>query len=212
MGWLFDQDVAKKFNDIAQKHIPNYDMVIARCVELAKDLFKTKPAARILDVGSARGKTVARLIEAGFANTYGVEASTHMVAVSDHRDRITHSDKFPTALAPFDMVMANWTLHFVKEREEYMKAIFDGLSPGGMFILTDRMQGSLTSYNHYLDFKRSQGVTEAEITAKEASLKGVLEPRPLTWYLTTLQTIGFIEPEVIDAAWCFNTIMCRKPG
>lgn len=211
MRWTFDAKVAAEFDSIAQKQIPNYDIVIGRCVELARTQFKNNPTAKIIDVGSARGRTLARLYEAGFSNIYGVESSSHMKAASAFPERILLSEHFPLDLAPFDMVISNWTLHFISTREDYIRDIFNGLASGGLFIFSDRMLGSETSYQRYLDFKRSKGVSEEDIQAKEAALKGVLEPRALTWYQTILQQIGFADIEVIDAAWCFNTVMCRKP-
>ncbi len=209
--WVFDANVAANFDSIAQSQIPNYDGVIGRCIELARTQFPQKPNATIIDVGSACGRTVTRLIDAGFTNVWGVESSQHMAAASAHPDRIIVSERFPVDKAPFDMVIANWTLHFIPTREDYMRDIFTALQPGGLFVFSDRMQGSQTSYLRYLDFKRSKGVSEADIKAKEAALAGVLEPRPLTWYQRTLHSIGFSDIEVIDAAWCFNTLMCRKP-
>ncbi len=211
MRWTFDATVAAEFDTIAQKHIPDYDRVIGRCVELAQACLKDNPAAKIIDVGSAKGRTLTRLYDAGFTHIYGVESSEHMIAASVFSDRIIHSEHFPLNRAPFDMVLANWTLHFIQDRENYIQDIFKGLKPGGFFICSDRMLGSPISYQRYLDFKRSHGVSEEAIKAKAAALQGVLEPRPLVWYQTTLQQTGFTDIEVIDAAWCFNTIMCRKP-
>ncbi|MBY0429403.1 MAG: methyltransferase domain-containing protein [Alphaproteobacteria bacterium] len=211
MQWKFDEKVAAEFDSIAQKQIPNYDIVINRCIELVSARFQTNPNAKVIDIGSARGRTLTRLYDAGFSNIYGVESSPHMKAASAFSDRIILSERFPSELAPFDAVLANWTLHFINNRESYIQDIFHGLQPNGIFIFTDRMLGSTTSYERYLDFKRKNGVSEADIKAKEAALVGVLEPRPLAWYQTILQKIGFADIEIIDAAWCFNTVMCRKP-
>lgn len=211
MRWTFDAKVAAEFDLIAQKQIPNYDLVIGRCIEVASVQFKTNSSAKIIDIGSAKGRTLTRLYEAGFHNIYGVESSPHMKAASAFSERIILSEHFPLEHAPFDMALANWTLHFIQAREDYIRDIFKGLQPSGLFIFSDRMLGSDISYQHYLDFKRKSGVSEADIKAKEAALKGVLEPRPLAWYQNTLQQTGFKDIEVIDAAWCFNTVMCRKP-
>ena len=211
MRWTFDAKVAAEFDSIAQKQIPNYDIVIGRCVELARIEFKDDSNVKIVDVGSAKGRTLTRLYEAGFSNIYGVESSEHMIAASAFPERIIHSACFPLEQAPFDMVLANWTLHFIPTREDYIRDIFKGLTSNGLFIFSDRMLGSITSYQRYLDFKRSCGVSDEDIKAKEAALQGVLEPRPLTWYQTVLQQTGFKDIEIIDAAWCFNTVMCRKP-
>jgi tRNA (cmo5U34)-methyltransferase len=211
MRWSFDANVAAKFDEIAQKQIPNYDIVIGRCVELACASFPNRAAAKIIDVGSARGRTLSLLVEAGFTEAIGVEASIHMAEASACRDRVVLSDQFPLEHGPFDMVLANWTLHFIHKREDYMRRIYSGMKPGGIFIFSERTQASPITYQRYLDFKRSRGVSDAEIKAKEESLKGVLETRPLAWYLDTLQNLGFTGIEIIDAAWCFNTFLCRKP-
>jgi tRNA (cmo5U34)-methyltransferase len=210
MRWTFDAKVAAEFDIIAATQIPNYEKVIERCIELAHAFFPQNATATIIDVGSARGRTVTRLFDAGFTQTIGVEASADMLAVSAHPDKIILSDCFPMDKAPFDMVLANWTLHFIHAREQYIRDIYKGLKNGGVFILSERMQGTPETYQRYLDFKRKNGVSEEAIKAKEAALLGVLEPLPLQWYLQTLHAIGFTDIEVIDAAWCFNTILCRK--
>jgi tRNA (cmo5U34)-methyltransferase len=214
MRWTFDAKVAAEFDTIAATQIPNYEKVIERCIDLAHAFFSHPPTAhhtaKIIDVGSARGRTITRLIDAGFTQTMGVEASADMIAVSAHPDKIILSNQFPLDKAPFDMVLANWTLHFISAREQYIRDIYNGLQKGGIFILSERMQGSPATYQCYLDFKRKSGVSEEAIKAKETALQGVLEPLPLHWYLQTLHTIGFTDIEVIDAAWCFNTILCRK--
>jgi hypothetical protein len=51
--WQFDQEVAKTFVDHAQKHIPDYDRVINKSVEVCQKLL-LKDAA-IIDVGCATG-------------------------------------------------------------------------------------------------------------------------------------------------------------
>lgn len=209
--WVFDASVAAAFDHIARTQIPNYEIVIERCVALARKLFPHNVSARIIDVGSARGYMVARLVEAGFVHTLGVDSSSHMVATSASPERIIHSDVFPAARGPFDMVIANWTLHFIKAREDYIRSIFNGLNPGGVFVLSERMEGSQTSYQLYLDYKRSKGVSEDDIMKKEKALVGVLEPLPLQWYFGVLEKVGFEKIEIIDAVWCFNTLLCRKP-
>lgn len=211
MRWTFDENVAADFDRIARTNIPNYHQVIERCAQLALYFFHDKKTASIIDVGSARGQTLTSLEKAGFKNILGVESSKHMIAASALPDRVVLSEHFPVSMGPFDMVLANWTLHFIHAREAYIKDIFTGIAPGGVFILTERMLGTAASYNGYLDFKRNQGVSETEIHEKEKALEGVLVTRPLSWYLNILNSAGFIEIEVIDAAWCFNTILCRKP-
>src|SRR6185437_6578227 len=140
----------------------------------------------------------------------GVDSSKAMIERSRLRDKVFHSNSFPTQHAPFDMVLANWTLHFIPERGAYIKDIKNSLNDSGIFILTDKMSSSKFVHDQYHDFKRSMGVSEEEIARKEASIKGVLETRPLEWYFDTLEKTGFRDIEVIDAPYCFATLLAFK--
>ena len=158
-------------------------------------------------MGSATGYTMERLVAAGFTEVYGVDSSKAMIERSRMRDKVIHSNTFPVEHAPFDMVLANWTLHFIPEREVYIQDIKRSLQNSGIFILTDKMTSSKFVHDQYHDFKRSMGVSEEEIARKEASIKGVLETRPLEWYFDALQKTGFKDIEVIDAPFCFATLI-----
>lgn len=204
-NWQFNEEVAARFEAEARGHIPNYEAVVQKCVDIA--LAKLQPSAKIIDVGSATGYTMERLMAAGFTEVYGVDSSKAMIERSRLSQRVIHSQTFPTAHAPFDMVLANWTLHFVPERDAYIADIKSSLQSDGIFILTDKMSSSKFVHDQYHNFKRTNGVSEEEIARKEASIKGVLETRPLEWYFDTLQKVGFRDIEVIDAPYCFATLI-----
>jgi SAM-dependent methyltransferase len=206
-NWQFNEEVAARFTTEAHTHIPNYEAVIQKCVDLALKSFDDTRSAKIIDVGCATGYTIDRLYTAGFSNVYGVDSSKAMLERCRVQERLFHSDSFPKEAAPFDMVLANWTLHFIDERKDYLNDIKESLAPNGMLVLTDKMSSSPLAHEQYYDFKRSMGVTEEEIARKEASIKGVLNTRPLEWYLDTLDKIGFKEINVIDAPYCFATLL-----
>lgn len=205
-AWKFDSAVAGRFQDEADKHIPDYQRVINLTVGLIKQIYK--PSAKIIDVGSALGYTVDTLISAGYSNTVGCECSQDMINQSKHRDKIILSSSLPPG--PWDIVIANWTLHFIQHRREYLEDIYTNLNPGGMLILTDKMSHSNTSENLYHQFKRSKGVTDEEIGYKKNSLLGVLTTKPINWYLETLKEIGFDDIQIINTAFMFSTIYARR--
>jgi tRNA (cmo5U34)-methyltransferase len=209
-SWRFDEDVAARFDTEARTHIPHYESVVQKCVDIASSSFRDKASAKMIDVGCATGYTMERLLAAGFEQVFGVDNSQAMIERCRVQDRVVLSDTFPKQHAPYDLVLANWTLHFIPEREPYMRDIKDALSDRGIFILTDKMTSSPFVHERYHDFKRSMGVSEQEIQRKEASLVGVLETRPLEWYIATLQKIGFRDVSVIDASYCFATLIAFK--
>ncbi len=208
--WKFDGAVANHFDNIARRHIPNYEKVIDKCVHIAGTAFAGDKHVKIIDVGSATGYTMHRFISEGYTQVWGVEASPHMKERSMHADNVILSDTFPARYGPFDMVLANWTLHFVPDREAYIKSIFESMTDRGVCIISDKMRTSPFLVNRYHDFKRSQGVSDEEIAEKARLITGVLVPFPLEWYIQTLRAVGFSNVEVFDADWCFASILCVK--
>ncbi len=208
-SWTFDEKVSKDFEKIALTSIPRYKEVIGMCVEIASKAYPKKNC-RVLDIGSAIGRTMDEFIKAGFLDTWGVEKSESMVKNSMHQDHVILSDTFPQGQPPFHLVCANWTLHFVKARKEYLQDIYDGLAPGGFLIISDKMQGNPFILDLYHDFKRKNGISEQQIKDKAEAIRGVLDPYPLSWYMSELENIGFCDVNIINAYYHFTTILARK--
>lgn len=207
--WIFDDQVANNFNVIAVKHIPQYSKVIDTCIELIKKT-QTKNA-KIIDVGCATGETLKRLESQGFTNLWGVDNSSAMLKKGNSiKATYIHSENFPIHEAPFDVIIASWTLHFIKERRSYIQLIFDSLSKNGLFFISEKTSMSELMKEYYYDFKRANGVTEEEIKQKETSLKGVLTTYPLAWYYNTLYKVGFKTIDILKAERGFITLCCQR--
>lgn len=207
-SWKFDDEVAKRFKQEALNNIPDY----VKVVQLTCDIFAAElnKDAAVLDVGSALGFTIGKMIDAGFVNAYGSEQSESMLLNSAHKDHIFLNSKVPTVFKKWDGVSINWTLHFIREREEYLREVFTKMSEGAILIVTDKMDFTEEQQQQYIAFKIERGMTEEEIAEKTAAIEGVLVTKPLEWYLSTLQQIGFKGIEVINSRFMFNTIRCYK--
>jgi SAM-dependent methyltransferase len=205
-SWKFDQAVADRFQDEAVNHIPAYRTVIDRCVDFADTHLNKQD--RIIDVGSALGYTIKRFNDAGFANVTGVDNSSAMIAASYRPDLITLSDRLPKD--NYKLVIANWTLHFVKDKAAYFKDVYDCLDTGGYFILTDKTIQTAMGKQLYYDFKRKNGVSEEYIVAKEQQLKGIMHTMPVEWYLNKLRLTKFSTTDIIHSELGFVTFLCVK--
>jgi tRNA (cmo5U34)-methyltransferase len=205
--WKFDGDVAERFQREAEIHIPDYDRVLKMSVELVDKVFDNKDV-RVLDVGSALGNTLEVFYIKGYTNVYGVESSEAMIAKSLYKHRVMHSDQIPDG--PWDVVLANWTLHFIHERREHIQQIYNNMSDNGLVILTDKMNSSVEVDALYQQSKLDNGATPEEVDRKKQSLLGVLVTKPLTWYLNTLHEVGFREIQIINNKYMFTTIYARK--
>lgn len=209
-SWKFDDTAAADFHAIARSHIPHYEEVIEKCVMIAESAFPNKSKAKIIDVGSATGYTMQRFRKAGYTEVYGVDNSPSMLARSRIKEKLIQSDFFPKHVGPFHLVVANWTLHFIRERESYIRDIRASLHKNGILIISEKMESSEFIHDRYHDFKRAMGVSEKAIRQKEAAIKGVLVPMPLAWYQDTLRRAGFSNIEIIDSSWCFKTLLCTR--
>lgn len=206
--WVFDENVAKNFSTIAKTNIPNYKAVIDKCINIACAFLKKDEP--IIDVGSALGYTLEKLDSQGFTNLFGVDSSSEMLKRSFSRAKLIQQDVFPVELGPFALVCANWTLHFIKERQKYLQDIFISLKPNGFLILTEKVISSDHVRILYQNFKMSRDISEEAILAKDEALKDILVTYPLQWYLVILRKIGFRSVEIIDAHFSFTTFLAQK--
>lgn len=181
--------------------------MIGLSIEVIRRLGIQNP--KIIDVGSAIGTTLQALYEAGFRDLYGVESSAEMLARSFDKATLIQSERFPLDRGPFDVIIANWVLHFIRDREEYLKAIKDSLQDDGILILTEKISGSRLANDLYYDFKRRNGVTEEQIEEKKQRLEGVLTSFHLQWYLDTLGGLGFRQIDIINANAVFVTLLAQ---
>jgi len=205
--WQFDSSVAATFVDHARQHIPNYDLVIDKCISICKQHFKNSD--KIIDVGCATGETLRRLHDAGFNNLTGVEASHAMLQHCDYNiARLVHSDRFPNET--FSGILCNWTLHFVKDKKQYLSNIYHNLDKGGVFILSEKTSLDPMAINFYHQWKHSQGVSWKDIKLKEDAIKDIMFVDSPKWYIDTLDQLGFSNIQIVDASWCFTSFMAIK--
>jgi trans-aconitate methyltransferase len=203
--WEFNKDVASRFLSEASNHIPDYFKVIQICLEYAQFYPKS---ATILDIGSALGETVFTFKNSGYFNTYGVDSSIDMIRASRYPDSTIHSSTMPKILC--DLVLFNWTLHFIKEKQEYLRDVFNNLHTNGTLILTDKTAQTANIKNLYYSFKQKNGVTDNYILEKEKMLVHSMYIKDFSWYTETLHEIGFASVEVVNAKYGFVTFVCQK--
>ena len=204
--WEFDSNVASGFVEHARRHIPNYEQVIDKCARYCA--LNLEKDSVIIDVGCATGHTLTKLHDLGFTDLHGVDNSKHMVDLAP-KDIATYvvQDTFPTGR--YDMILCNWTLHFIRNKLDYLHRMRDGLNEGGSLIISEKISKDPALIKMYHDHKTRLGVSKEVIEQKQKQLENVMFIESMDWYQRTLQDMGF-GVSIIDADWCFATFLCRK--
>jgi len=113
----------------------SHAFVYQRAADLI-DLLDPKPGERVLDLGAGTGAMASELAARG-CDVLGIDASAEMVTAA--RAKYPHV-RFEVGDArtfevdrPFDAVLSNATLHWVKPPEQAVARISQALRPGGPF-------------------------------------------------------------------------------
>ena len=217
--FAFDDIVASVFPDMIQRSVPGYSTIIAMTGVLAERY--AQDGSRCYDLGCSLGAStlsISQHIEGKNCRIIGVDNSQAMLQRC--RDLVDASPYSPTidlvcsdindvSFADASVVVLNFTLQFIHpaQRDEILRRIYDGLRPGGVLILSEKVVFADPPHDElmielYHNFKRANGYSDLEIAQKRTALENVLIPETLDAHRQRLRTAGFSSSDV----WfqCFN--------
>ncbi len=217
--FVFDEKVAAVFPDMINRSVPGYATIIAMIGTLSAEY--TQPASICYDLGCSLGAASLSMrhnIRAENCAIVAVDNSAAMVEgcrQAIERDSavlpvaVRFEDILDTPVNNASMVVMNFTLQFVKPeaRDELLTRIYEGLLPGGMLILSEKILFEDSALNDlfiemYHRFKEQQGYSKLEISRKRAALEKVLIPETIAAHESRLKKAGF---ETFDVWFqCFN--------
>jgi len=216
----FDEKVADVFPDMIQRSVPGYGTMISTIGILAAKYAQAN--SHCYDLGCSLGAVslaMRQRIEQPDCDIISVDNSAAMIErgqellVSDSSSRIpvkmVCANIQDIDIENASVVVLNFTLQFIplNERQPLIKRIYQGLKPGGILILSEKIafkdqgkQAFHTEAHH--DFKRANGYSDLEISQKRTALERVMIPETLSCHQERLQSAGFAFSEV----WfqCFN--------
>lgn len=210
------------FEDMLQRSIPDYGSMRGLCFELGSRF--VKPGTWIVDVGCARGEALAPFVERfGASVSYlGTDVSEPMVAAARERFASPSASEggVEVVIESLDLerdvprrrsslTLCVLTLQFVTpaRRPGILRELFENTVEGGALVLVEKLVGATPGLDgvlleQYRDFKRRRGYSDAEIYAKEESLRDVLFPLTASQNEEALRAAGFAE---VDCFWrCLN--------
>jgi tRNA (cmo5U34)-methyltransferase len=223
----FGANVAKVFDDMVNRSVPYYSEIQRMMAELSAD--HAREGSDVYDLGCSTGTTMigmntmvnsgirfigiddsqemldkckSKLLEMGFSRDYELRCADLNQGV-----KITNAS----------VVVLCLTLQFVRPiyRERLLKNIFDGINPGGVLIVVEKILAEESQFNrdfinYYYNYKRRNNYSEMEISQKREALENVLIPYKLSENITLLRDTGFAHCEVFFKWYNFAGFIAVK--
>lgn len=223
----FGANVANVFDDMVNRSVPFYGEIQRMMAELAADYAvegsfvydlgcstgntmigidtKVNPAIRFIGLDDSQemlDKCKSKLMEIGFSRDYELRCVD-----------LNQGVKIENA----SVVILSLTLQFVRPiyREKLLKDIYDGINPGGVLILVEKILAEESDFNrdfinYYFNYKRRNHYSELEIAQKREALENVLVPYKLSENISLLRDKGFVHCEVFFKWYNFAGLIATK--
>lgn len=204
----FGATVANAFDDMVERSVPFYNEIQRMIIELAAE--HALPNTNVVDLGCSTGTTMIGLNPHVNENIkfIGLDDSAEMLKKCDVKlkeanftreyELITGDLHEDVKIENASVVILCLTLQFLRPiyRERLLKKIYDGLVPGGVLIISEKILAEDSMFNrnfikYYYDYKRRNQYSEMEISQKREALENVLIPYKLSENFKMLREAGF---------------------
>lgn len=223
----FGSNVANVFDDMVNRSVPFYEEIQRMIAELAAN--NSVEGTSIYDLGCSTGTTMVYMDQVVPPNVafVGVDDSEAMLqkcrqkleVIGSQRqyELITADINNKVPLQSASVAVLCLTLQFVRpiNRERLLKEIFDGLNPGGVLILVEKVLAEESAFNrefikYYYDMKRRNNYSELEISQKREALENILIPYKLSENIVLLRNAGFEYCEIFFKWYNFAGLIAKK--
>ncbi len=194
----FNQTVANVFDDMLNRSVPFYRNILLQIAEL----IQSNP--RIVDLGCSVGGLIPYLKETHQQFSYlGVDKSPAMIQKAKQYESEEIQFVEGDIAVRFDFsqptaIVCNLVLQFIdpKKRVACIQDYFNALPAGGQLLIVEKVHQEDPELQamykqHYHALKRANGYSIEEIENKDRALDGVLITKPVSFYETTLKSVGF---------------------
>jgi tRNA (cmo5U34)-methyltransferase len=223
----FDETVVAVFPDMIARSVPGYRLLLPLIGQIANRY--AQPNSRCYDLGCSLGAVTLALqqqIDQADCQITAVDNSPAMVAqcrrnIAQVDDgipvEVVEADICQIAIKNASVVVLNFTFQFVPPplRNGLIQRIYDGLLPGGVLILSEKVIFEPSGLNQQLvqlhhDFKRANGYTDLEISQKRTALENVLISETVPQHQARLHHAGFATADLWFQAFNFVSLLAVK--
>lgn len=225
--FVFDQHVVDVFPDMIKRSVPGYGTILHMIGQLTQRYAQAN--SRCYDFGCSLGAATLAMRHRVRAANVSIISIDNSEAMLERCQQVIDADStdVPVELLKANIqhvpvvrasvCVLNFTLQFIplSDREELLRKIYDGMLPGGILILseklsfTDKKLETLMIELHH-DFKKTNGYSDLEIAQKRNAIENVLIPETLDTHKKRLHTVGFKNTEQWFQCFNFASIVAIK--
>lgn len=227
-GFTFDEQVVQVFPDMIKRSVPGYEKIIQTIGMITERCALTD--TNLYDLGCSLGAATLSMRRA-VNNKKGCQ----IIAVDNSEAMVERCQQYidayksetPVSILCDDIcnikienasvVVLNFTLQFLtpEKRLVLLTNIYNGLVPGGVLVLSEKFVfedpiSHQLLIDLHLDFKRSHGYSELEISQKRSSLENVLIADTVEQHYARLQKAGFQHNNLWYQCFNFGSIISIK--
>ncbi|MFT2090714.1 carboxy-S-adenosyl-L-methionine synthase CmoA [Paraglaciecola sp. 2405UD69-4] len=218
-AFSFDQSVAEVFPDMIQRSVPGYNTIVDTIGQISAQF--AQPNTSIYDLGCSLGAaslSASKYIQAKNCKIIAVDNSEAMAKRCELHVQAFKANTPITVICndiqnidinEASVVIMNFTLQFIDPqlRDAIIQKIYNGLKPGGILILSEKLSHSTQKGNELLidlhhEFKRRNGYSELEISQKRTALEDVMRIESFEQHKSRITAAGF--DDLVHWFTCFN--------
>ena len=232
MLFEFDDEVIAVFENMSRRSIVGYEHAYAMIGHFASRMAWPSTGCEVWDFGTTIGKAL-HVIRQGahlrpYIDYHGLDISEHSVAKTraalpwatihqhDLRNGLFPADRQPKA--PVQMMVFGYTLQFIEDkahRAHLIEAAYDWLEPGGMLFVLEKYTLANAFLNEvaqdaYIQFRRDNGYSLEEITAKSSALTNSMWPATPQFMERAMAEAGFEDVHVLYRDLNFGGLVAIK--
>ncbi|VFP80601.1 carboxy-S-adenosyl-L-methionine synthase CmoA [Candidatus Erwinia haradaeae] len=228
--WTFNHAVAAVFPDMMKRSVPGYRYLLSMIGRLANRYVEN--STQVYDLGCSTGAVTIEIeknIHGRGCKIIAVDNSEAMIQCcridtqtfcsTETKIEIIEDDLQNIEIYNASLVVLNFTLQFYprEARQNLLNAIWSGLNPYGMLVLSEKFSFSDIKIDHILsdmhyDFKRMNGYSDLEIYQKRCMLDQVMLTESLSTHIQRLKSAGFQHNTLWFQYFNFGSILALKPG
>lgn len=225
--FTFNDQVAEVFDDMLSRSVPFYNAVIDSIAELLRQ--QVPQGSTVYDLGCSTGTTLLelsrRLAEMNFQYR-GIDIAPAMIEKARRKAEMyskssliqfVEDDIMTAPLPDAYAVICNYTMQFIRplSRPQFVQRIYDCLPQGGILYVSEKIINHDKMLNRvfiemYHQFKRRQGYSELEISAKREALENILVPFSIDENLDLIRQAGFYSVEPFFQWFNFASFIAVK--